>query len=69
MTSVLHEKLSSYEFEQGLHIVSMSNLIPTSVQILFLADMGNCKVLTLTSVADFLESLLQCAFEEGVPQV
>uniref|UniRef100_A0A0K0DHJ6 Nuclear cap-binding protein subunit 1 n=1 Tax=Angiostrongylus cantonensis TaxID=6313 RepID=A0A0K0DHJ6_ANGCA len=37
--------------------------------IAFLCDLGNSRVLTLSSIVDFLEALLQSAFEENVPQV
>uniref|UniRef100_W6NQB7 Nuclear cap-binding protein subunit 1 n=1 Tax=Haemonchus contortus TaxID=6289 RepID=W6NQB7_HAECO len=36
--------------------------------ITFLCDLGNSRVLTLSSIVEFLEALLQCVFEENVPQ-
>lgn len=38
-------------------------------KITFLCDLGNSRVLTLSSIVEFLDSLLQSAFEENVPQV
>lgn len=35
----------------------------------FLADLVNTRVVTLSSFADFLEDLVQEAFEDNIPQV
>ncbi|KAF8366504.1 ncbp-1, partial [Pristionchus pacificus] len=37
--------------------------------VTFICDLANCKVLSLTSVVEFLEGLLEAASEDGVPQV
>ncbi|GMS98807.1 hypothetical protein PENTCL1PPCAC_20982 [Pristionchus entomophagus] len=37
--------------------------------VTFICDLANCRVLSLTSVVEFLEGLLEAAGEEGVPQV
>ncbi|CAJ0571563.1 unnamed protein product, partial [Mesorhabditis spiculigera] len=36
---------------------------------IFLCDLGNCRVLSLNSVVEFLEGYLEAAFEEDIPQV
>uniref|UniRef100_A0A0R3PMY3 Nuclear cap-binding protein subunit 1 n=1 Tax=Angiostrongylus costaricensis TaxID=334426 RepID=A0A0R3PMY3_ANGCS len=54
LTSELQKKLEAEDFQQA---------------IAFLCDLGNSRVLTLSSIVDFLEALLQSAFEENVPQV
>ncbi|CAB3407078.1 unnamed protein product [Caenorhabditis bovis] len=35
----------------------------------FLCDLGNCRVLTIQSIGEYLESFITAAFEENVPQV
>ncbi|GMR51828.1 hypothetical protein PMAYCL1PPCAC_22023, partial [Pristionchus mayeri] len=37
--------------------------------VTFICDLANCRVLSLTSVVEFLEGLLEAAGEDGVPQV
>ncbi|WKX91228.1 hypothetical protein Q1695_009787 [Nippostrongylus brasiliensis] len=56
LVSDLQEKLEAEDFQQAMFIIT------------FLCDLGNSRVLTLSSIVEFLESLLQSAFEENVPQ-
>ncbi|KAE9421684.1 hypothetical protein Angca_003143, partial [Angiostrongylus cantonensis] len=57
LISELQKKLEAEDFQQAVFIIA------------FLCDLGNSRVLTLSSIVDFLEALLQSAFEENVPQV
>ncbi|VDO53025.1 unnamed protein product [Haemonchus placei] len=56
LVSDLQEKLEAEDFQQAMFIIT------------FLCDLGNSRVLTLSSIVEFLEALLQCVFEENVPQ-
>ncbi|KAK5970162.1 Nuclear cap-binding protein subunit [Trichostrongylus colubriformis] len=56
LISDLQEKLEAEDFQQAMFIIT------------FLCDLGNSRVLTLSSIVEFLEALLQCVFEENVPQ-
>ncbi|CAD6184580.1 unnamed protein product [Caenorhabditis auriculariae] len=51
------EILDAENYEQAMNIA------------LFLCDLGNCRVLTLQSIGEYLESFVSAAFEEDVPQV
>ncbi|PAV67924.1 hypothetical protein WR25_22197 isoform B [Diploscapter pachys] len=58
LTQILQDKLDSGDFNAALNV------------ILFLCDLGNSRVLTLNSIVEFIESMLQLVFEEkDVPQV
>uniref|UniRef100_A0A1I7XEC4 Nuclear cap-binding protein subunit 1 n=1 Tax=Heterorhabditis bacteriophora TaxID=37862 RepID=A0A1I7XEC4_HETBA len=57
LISDLQEKLETENYQQAMFIV------------IFLCDLGNCRVLTLSSIAEFLEGFIQAAYEDNVPQV
>ncbi|KAK6731730.1 hypothetical protein RB195_007913 [Necator americanus] len=56
LVSDLQDKLEAEDYQHAMHIIT------------FLCDLGNSRVLTLGSIIEFLEGLLQSAFEENVPQ-
>ncbi|CAJ0594234.1 unnamed protein product [Cylicocyclus nassatus] len=56
LVSDLQDKLETEDFEHAMYIIT------------FLCDLGNSRVLTLSSIIEFLEGLMQSAFEENVPQ-
>ncbi|KIH45388.1 hypothetical protein ANCDUO_24571, partial [Ancylostoma duodenale] len=56
LVSDLQEKLETEDYQHAMYIIT------------FLCDLGNSRVLTLSSIIEFLEGLLQAAFEENVPQ-
>ncbi|EPB76851.1 MIF4G domain protein [Ancylostoma ceylanicum] len=57
LVSDLQEKLETEDYQHAMYIIT------------FLCDLGNSRVLTLSSIIEFLEGLLQSAFEENVPQL
>ncbi|VDM69525.1 unnamed protein product, partial [Strongylus vulgaris] len=57
LVSDLQTKLEAEDYEHAMYIIT------------FLCDLGNSRVLTLSSITEFLDGLMQSAFEENVPQV
>uniref|UniRef100_A0A0N5AUR6 Nuclear cap-binding protein subunit 1 n=1 Tax=Syphacia muris TaxID=451379 RepID=A0A0N5AUR6_9BILA len=53
----LKEKMENSEFFNATNI------------IVFISDLMNCRVVSLTSLVEFLESLLEAAFQDDTPQV